>query len=76
MTEAHDFIRNVKEGYDLDSMFISFSGGKDSTVTSDLVMNALSSPQIIHLYGDTTLEYPETAVYLEEFKNFIHQLLY
>lgn len=70
VTEAHDFIRNVKEGYDLDSMFISFSGGKDSTVTSDLVMNALSSPQIIHLYGDTTLEYPETAVYLEEFKKF------
>ena len=70
VTEAHDFIRSVKEGYDFDSMFISFSGGKDSTVTSDLVMNALSAPQIIHLYGDTTLEYPETGVYLEEFKNY------
>lgn len=70
VTEAHDFIRNVKEGYDFDSMFISFSGGKDSTVTSDLVINALSAPQIIHLYGDTTLEYPETSVYLEEFKKY------
>ena len=70
VTEAHDFIRNVKEGYDFDSMFISFSGGKDSTVTSDLVINALSAPQIIHLYGDTTLEYPETGIYLEEFKKY------
>ena len=70
ITEAHDFIRSVKEGYDFDSMFISFSGGKDSTVTSDLVMNALSAPQIIHLYGDTTLEYPETGEYLEEFKKY------
>ncbi len=70
VTEAHDFIRNVKEGYDYDSMFVSFSGGKDSTVTSDLVINALSSPNVIHLYGDTTLEYPETALYLKEFKDY------
>ena len=68
VTEAHDFIKNASEGYDYDSMFVSFSGGKDSSVTSDLVINALSSPNVIHLYGDTTLEYPETAIYLEEFK--------
>ncbi|MCR5146973.1 MAG: phosphoadenosine phosphosulfate reductase family protein [Clostridia bacterium] len=68
VTEAHDFIKNASEGYDYDSMFVSFSGGKDSSVTSDLVINALSSPNVIHLYGDTTLEYPETAIYLEKFK--------
>lgn len=70
ITEAHDFIRTVKEGYDYDSMFVSFSGGKDSAVTSDLVINALSSPNVIHIYGDTTLEYPETAVYIKKFKNY------
>lgn len=70
ITEAHDFIRTVKEGYDFDSMFVSFSGGKDSAVTSDLVINALSSPNVIHIYGDTTLEYPETAIYIKEYKEF------
>lgn len=70
VTEAHDFIKDVKTDYDFDSMFVSFSGGKDSTVTSDLVINALGTPNVIHLYGDTTLEYPETAVYLDEFKNY------
>ena len=70
VTEAHDFIRDVSKKYGIDSMFVSFSGGKDSTVTSDLVMSALGNPNIIHIYGDTTLEYPETSVYLNKFKDF------
>lgn len=68
ITEAHSFIKRVKTDYDYDSMFVSFSGGKDSSVTSDLVINAIGNPNIIHIYGDTTLEYPETAIYLDEFK--------
>lgn len=69
-TEAHSFIREQAKNYDFDSMFVSFSGGKDSTVTSNLVINALGIPNIIHIYGDTTLEYPETAEYLKAFKQF------
>lgn len=68
VTEAHEYIKKVSQKYDYDSMFVSFSGGKDSTVTSDLVINALNNEMIIHIYGDTTLEYPETEVYLEEFR--------
>jgi len=68
VTEAHEYIKKVSKKYDYDSMFVSFSGGKDSTVTSDLVINALNNEMIIHIYGDTTLEYPETGVYLEEFR--------
>ena len=68
VTEAHDYIKNISKKYNVDSMFVSFSGGKDSTVTSDLVMNALGTDKIIHIYGDTTLEYPETGEYLQEFK--------
>ena len=49
-------------------MFISFSGGKDSTATSSLVMRALGSESIPHIYGDTTLEYPESSSYIENFK--------
>lgn len=68
VTEAHEYIKKISQKYDYDSMFVSFSGGKDSTVTSDLVINALNNEKIIHIYGDTTLEYPETGVYLEEFR--------
>ena len=49
-------------------MFVSFSGGKDSTVTSDLVMRALSNPKILHIFGDTTLEFPKTEEYVGRFK--------
>ncbi|MBR2247217.1 MAG: phosphoadenosine phosphosulfate reductase family protein [Bacilli bacterium] len=69
VTEAHDYIKNVSSNYDTDSMFVSFSGGKDSTVTSDLVMNALNTDKIIHIYGNTTLEYPETETYMNCFKS-------
>ena len=68
VTEAHDYIKKVSRHYSFDTMFISFSGGKDSTVTSDLVMNALNNNKVIHIYGDTTLEYPETKKYMDEFK--------
>lgn len=68
VTEAHDYIKRISQDYTADTMFVSFSGGKDSTVTSDLVMSALNNDKIIHIYGDTTLEYPETKDYLDEFK--------
>lgn len=68
LNEATEFIRKTAEGYDATDMYVSFSGGKDSTVTSDLVMRALSNPQILHVYGDTTLEFPETKEYVSRFK--------
>lgn len=73
VTEAHEYIKKQSKNYSLDSMFVSFSGGKDSTVTSDLVMWALGHQNVIHIYGDTTLEYPETAVYLSKFRQFFSQ---
>ena len=66
--EAIDYIRKISKNFDISSMFISFSGGKDSTVTSHLVMRALGTENIPHIYGDTTLEYPESAVYVDTFK--------
>ena len=68
-SEACDYIRNVSHGFDNASMFVSFSGGKDSTVVSNLVMRALGTESIIHIYGDTTLEYPLSSAYLQEFKH-------
>ena len=66
--EALNYIREVSTEYDVKDMFVSFSGGKDSTVTSDLVMRALSNPKILHIFGDTTLEFPKTEEYVGRFK--------
>ena len=43
---------------------ISFSGGKDSTVVTDIVIRALSNPSIVQIFGDTTLEFPITYEYV------------
>ncbi len=66
--EAVSYIKEVSAGFDFTSMFVSFSGGKDSTVISHLVIRALNNQQIMHIYGDTTLEYPESEKYIAEFK--------
>lgn len=66
--EALFYIRKAIRGYELQDLFVSFSGGKDSTVVSDLVMRACSNTEILHIFGDTTLEFPETLAYVERFK--------
>lgn len=66
--EAMDYIRTKTEDASLTELFVSFSGGKDSTVVSDLVMRALGNQQVLHIYGDTTLEFPESAEYVKRFK--------
>lgn len=43
---------------------VSFSGGKDSTVVSRLVRDALQDNTVIHFFGDTTLEFSETYEYV------------
>lgn len=65
--EAVNYIRESAKGIQEDGMFVSFSGGKDSTVVSDLVINALGK-NVIHIYGDTTLEYPTSENYIKRFK--------
>lgn len=67
-SEAMNYIINSSKSYDSTSMFVSFSGGKDSTVTSHLVRTALNTPSIIHIFGDTTLELPDTIEYVKRFK--------
>ena len=41
---------------------VSFSGGKDSTVLLDLVRNVY--PDVIAVYSDTGLEFPEIGLHL------------
>lgn len=68
-SEATDFIRKTSEGFRPTEMYVSFSGGKDSTATSSLVMRALGTEEILHIYGDTTLEFPKTKKYIQDFKS-------
>lgn len=66
--EADSYIRSCAKDVPVMDMFVSFSGGKDSTVTADLVTRALSNPRIMHIFGDTTLEFPFTYEYVKRFK--------
>lgn len=65
--EAIAYIQSFSDSYTLDEMFVSFSGGKDSTVTSDLVTRAFATNKIKHIFGDTTLEFPLTYDYRVRF---------
>ena len=66
--EAYDFIRTAASKFNEESIVISFSGGKDSTVTADLVTKALSNPSLVHIFGNTTLEFPSTIEYAYRFR--------
>ena len=66
--EAYTFIQSSSNNYPNENIVLSFSGGKDSTVTADLVVRALSDPSLVHIFGDTTLEFPMTMEYVNRFK--------
>ena len=66
--EAHDFIRHEAEKYPQENIVLSFSGGKDSTVVVDIVTKALSNPSLVHIFGNTTLEFPMTMEYAKRFR--------
>lgn len=67
--EAHSFIKDTANPYPRENVVISFSGGKDSTVTADLITKALSDPSLVHIFGDTTLEFPLTMEYANRFRS-------
>lgn len=66
--EAFQFIKKAASKFPAENIVVSFSGGKDSTVSADLAVKALSDPSIVHIYGDTTLEFPSTTEYAERFR--------
>lgn len=68
VNEACSFVVDAARDYPEESLVVSFSGGKDSTVTADLAVRALSDPYLVHIYGDTTLEFPTTGEYAKRFR--------
>jgi phosphoadenosine phosphosulfate reductase len=63
--EAIKFIKKKTEQYLGRRHFVSFSGGKDSTVVANLVQGALGDVSLF--FADTTLEYEETTQYVRNF---------
>ena len=55
--------------YGEDGVYISFSGGKDSTVLLDLVRNRFGYKDVKAVFIDTGLEYPEIRQFVKTFDN-------
>ena len=66
--EAFSFVRQAAEDFREENIVISFSGGKDSTATADIVTKALSNPSLVHIFGNTTLEFPATVEYANRYR--------
>lgn len=66
--EAFEFVRKTASKFDEEKIVLSFSGGKDSTVTADVVVKTLSNPSLVHIFGNTTLEFPSTVAYAERYR--------
>jgi len=68
--EAVDWVKDTRDNpkYKNMNFMVSFSGGKDSTAVSDVVMKALGNPRVLHMFGNTTLEFPTTYQYVEDYK--------
>ncbi len=66
--EALRFIEHAIRRFSRHEVLVSFSGGKDSAVVSDLVRRALGRADILHIFGDTTLEDANTYEYVRLFR--------
>ena len=65
---AEPFIRETISKYPNRMNIVSFSGGKDSIAVSRLVTKAINNPSVLHIFGDTTLEMPNTYGFVERFQ--------
>lgn len=64
---AQKAIREFVEHFSVDGVYISFSGGKDSTVLIHLCRQLY--PDLVGLYSDTGLEFPEIRDFVQTFDN-------
>lgn len=62
-------VRNYeKYNNKLDIFHVAFSGGKDSAVLLDLVKKALPKGSFVVVFGDTSMEFPDTYKIVEKTK--------
>lgn len=60
-------IREWVQYYGVDGVYVSFSGGKDSTVLLDMVRKLY--PTVKAVFINTGLEYPENQQFVKDFDN-------
>ena len=60
-------IREWVNYYGMDGVYVSFSGGKDSTVLLDVARSIY--PNLKAVFSDTGLEYPEIRNFVKQFGN-------
>ena len=66
--EAFTFVKETVGKFNSEDIVISFSGGKDSTASADVVVRALGDPSLVHIFGNTTLEFPLTLEYAQRYR--------
>ena len=66
--EAFSFVQRTAKNFPDEQIVISFSGGKDSTAVADIVVRALSNPSLVHIFGNTTLEFSTTLAYAARYR--------
>ena len=66
--QAVCFVQEIVRMHPKRKPVVSFSGGKDSIVVSYIVRKALQTDEILHIFSNTTIEYPDTTDYIATFK--------
>lgn len=62
-------IREWVDFYGEDGVYVSFSGGKDSTVLVDIVRNVCGYKDIPLVFVDVPTQYPELKEFVQTFEN-------
>ena len=65
--KTEERIKEWVEEYGIDGVYVSFSGGKDSTVLLNIARRLF--PEIKAVFVDTGLEYPEIREFVRGFDN-------
>ena len=68
--QTKHLIRQAVLEFGLDKVYISYSGGKDSTVLSHIAKSMY--PSILHIFANTTNEFPETLKHIQWEKEINH----
>lgn len=61
--QTQTLIKEAVREFGLDKVYISYSGGKDSTVLSHIAKGIY--PDILHIFANTMNEYPETLQHIK-----------